>query len=266
METKEPKAYPSGHREYRSGENIPTYRPGYYSQHSQGWLQMSHMTKSERFPKIFDSAKEFCPDAKRVLSFGCSTGEEAFSLAKRFPDAEVVGVDIDFYSVQTARKNNKEKDRIFFHTDLGATGKYDVITCLMVLFQMDSPIQFGPWDDVLMLINKHLNKEGVLLLYTSEFNFLQSSVAINFDTIRDWTRQHNRNEKEYFCGYYRKKRDVLIEKRSLPPQEVKEEPVEQEKKYEQDYFPHARPPMDDPSDDSFDDQPLSRQQASVLYC
>jgi len=244
VETKEPKAYPSGHSQYRPGEKVPYYGPGYYSQHSQGYLQMSHMTKPERFPLIFDSAKQFQPDAKRVLSFGCSTGEEAFALAKRFPDAEIVGVDIDYYSIQQARKHNKDKDRIFFHTELGATGKYDVITCLMVLFQMDSPIKFKPWDDVLCLLNKHLNLEGVLMLYTSEYNFLQSSVAVNFDVIRDWTRQHNRNEKEYFCGYYRKKRDLEI-KRVAPPKEP-EKPQEEKAEKDDNIIPMARPTFHGP--------------------
>lgn len=196
---------------YAPGRDIPYYGPDYYREHQSGYLQMSHMTKPERFPKIFDSAKEIKPDAKRVLSFGCSTGEEAFALAKRFPEAEIVGVDIDYSSVSTARLKNKEKDRIFFHTELGATGKYDLCTCLMVLFQMDSPIRLKPWDDVLRLIDKHLNPDAVLMLYTSEYNFLQSSIAVNYNIVRDWTRQHNRNGKDYFCGYYRKVRDIATE-------------------------------------------------------
>jgi 2-polyprenyl-3-methyl-5-hydroxy-6-metoxy-1,4-benzoquinol methylase len=178
--------------------------PDPYPEHSRGYLQMSHMTKAERFPVLFDRVKELQPAAKRVLSFGCSTGEEAVSLANRFPDAEIVGVDIDYESVRHAR-NKFGSDRIFFHTDLGATGKYDVCTCLMVLFQMDSPIRFEPWDKTLTTIDKHLNSGAVFALYTSEYNFCQSSVAENYQVIRSWTRVHNRNQKDYFCGYYRKK-------------------------------------------------------------
>lgn len=220
----EPKAHPSGHCEYAPGQDVPYYGPGYYHQHSVGYLQMSHMTKPERFPLIFDSAKELQPDAKRVLSFGCSSGEEAYALSRRFTEAEIVGVDIDHYSVQQARRNNPDKERIFFQTDLGATGKYDVITCLMVLFQMDSPIRFKPWDDIIVLLHKHLNMNGLLMLYTSEYNFLQSSVAKNFDIVRHWTREHNRNGKEYFCGYYRKKRDLPIERIEEPKPKVMAEP------------------------------------------
>lgn len=178
-----------------------------YPQHNQGYLQLSHMTKPERFPLIFDSAKEFKPDAKRILSFGCSTGEECEAMAKRFPTAEVVGIDIDHPTIQTARRKNKHPDRVFFHDSLGATGKYDIALALMVFFQMDAPIKFVPWDKCLCEIDAHLNVGGVLMLYTSEFNFMQSSPAENYELIREWTRQHNRNEKEYFCGYYRKIKD-----------------------------------------------------------
>lgn len=178
-----------------------------YPQHNQGYLQLSHMTKPERFPLIFDSAKELQPSAKRIMSFGCSTGEECEAMSKRFPDAEIVGIDIDQSTIQSARRNNKNPDRIFFHDSLGATGKYDIALALMVFFQMDAPIKYTPWDNCLCEIDSHLNVGGLLMLYTSEFNFMQSSPAENYGTIREWTRQHNRNEKEYFCGYYRKIKD-----------------------------------------------------------
>ncbi len=178
-----------------------------YPQHQQGHLQLSHMTKPERFPLIFNSAKELQPNAKRIMSFGCSTGEECEAMAKRFPDAEIVGIDIDISTIQMARRKNKNPNKIFFHDSLGATGKYDIALALMVFFQMDSPIKYGPWDKCLCEIDAHLNVGGLLMLYTSEFNFMQSSPADNYEIIREWTRQHNRNEKEYFCGYYRKIKD-----------------------------------------------------------
>jgi 2-polyprenyl-3-methyl-5-hydroxy-6-metoxy-1,4-benzoquinol methylase len=178
-----------------------------YPQHNQGYLQLSHMTKPERFPLIFDSAKEIHPNAKRILSFGCSTGEECLAMATRFPNAEVVGIDIDHQTILAARRKNKHPDRVFFHDLIGATGKYDVALALMVFFQMDAPIKYLPWHRCLCDIDAHLNVGGLLMLYTSEFNFMQAAPAENYEIVREWTRKHNRNEKEYFCGYYRKIKD-----------------------------------------------------------
>lgn len=217
---KKPVIKPDG-RPWAVYQPPPTTFNQSYSQHNQGYLQLSHMTKAERFPLIFDSAKTLQPDAKRILSFGCSTGEECEAMAKRFPEAEVVGIDIDHGTIQTARKKNKNPDRVFFHDSLGATGKYDVALALMVFFQMDAPIKFSPWDRCLCEIDAHMNVGGLVMLYTSEFNFMQSSPAENYEVVREWTRQHNRNEKEYFCGYYRK---IKADDKLPFAEEVKEEP------------------------------------------
>lgn len=176
----------------------------YHGTNSQ--LQQSHMTAKNRFPKIFESAKQMQPSARRVLSFGCSTGEEAQTLAEYFPDAEIVGVDIDYNSVVAARKNNAHKDRVFYHTDLGATGKYDVVTCLMVLFSLEKPVPHDKWLEAIRTIDKHTNIGGVVMLYTSDHPFKSADVADNYEAIREWVRVHDKNKKEYFCGYYRKVR------------------------------------------------------------
>jgi hypothetical protein len=90
------------------------------------FLQLSHQTRAERFPRIFDTVRQLKPDARRILSFGCSTGEECMSLAERFPAAEVVGVEIDQYTVRTARANNRHPGRVFFLDQVGGTGQYDL--------------------------------------------------------------------------------------------------------------------------------------------
>lgn len=170
---------------------------------NDGYLQPDHQTREERFPKIFDSVKILKPKAKRVLSFGCSTGEECQALATRFPNAEIVGVDIDHYTIQSARRRNKNS-RIVFHDQLGATGKYDLITCLQVLFCMQSKIPKDRWTSTLVDIDKHLNPGGLLAIYTSEYNPLEV-LGNKYFVKKEWTRIHNKNQKEYFCGYYQKK-------------------------------------------------------------
>jgi 2-polyprenyl-3-methyl-5-hydroxy-6-metoxy-1,4-benzoquinol methylase len=173
--------------------------------HDRGFLQISHQTKPERFPKIFDSAKQLKPDAKRILSFGCSTGEECQSLASRFPHAQIVGVEIDYHTMSTARRNNKHPDRVFFHDTLGATGSYDLVTSLMVLFSMEPPLQFEKWHQIVSMVDKHVNPGGIWMIYTSEFPLKEADCYKGYDPIREWTRIHDRNKKEYYCGYYRKK-------------------------------------------------------------
>lgn len=173
-------------------------------------LQQSHMTRPNRFPKIFESAKQIQPEAKRILSFGCSTGEECFSLAETFPNSEIVGIDVDYHSVTAARRNNKFKDRVFFHTDLGATGKYDLVLCLMVLFAMDKPIAFDKFEETLQLLDARVNPNGLLMLYTTEYDpMCVDCMRKKYVGVREWVRTHNKNNQEYFNGYYRKRHDVV---------------------------------------------------------
>lgn len=171
----------------------------------ESYLQLSNQTKENRFPKIFARAKELKPDAKRILSFGCSTGEECFTLAETFPEAEIVGIDISNYSIQKARADNKFKDRVFFHDEIGATGKYDLVTSLMVLFCMSQPISQEKWTETIEKIDTHVNNNGVWAIYMSQFPLTTAEkVAKNYEAIKQWKRIHPRDKKVYYCGYYRK--------------------------------------------------------------
>lgn len=179
------------------------YYNDYYAK--QGFLQPDHMTKMDRFPIIFESAKKLIPNPKRILSFGCSTGEEAQSLRKYFPDAEIVGVDIDYTSVQKARKSNTDSN-IHFHTDLGATGSYDLVFCLMVFFCMDTPIPYESFSTVLTNLDKRVNKDGFLMIYTADHNpSWVKSIRENYEPTNVWIRNHNKVDKDYYNGYFKKK-------------------------------------------------------------
>lgn len=171
------------------------------------YLQLSHQTAKNRFPKIFETTKKLKSEAKRILSFGCSSGEECFTLAELFPEAEIVGVDIDYYSIQRARQNNKN-NKVFFHTELGATGNYDIITALMVLFSLERPVPKENWEETIVKLDQHLNEGGILSIYTSDYNFADTKIAEKYDIIRKWRRVHPKNKKKYWSGYFRKLRNV----------------------------------------------------------
>lgn len=182
-----------------SNESIP--KPRFWND----YCQLSHQTKENRFPKIFERIQELQPNPKRILSFGCSTGEEVFTLAERFPNSEIVGVDIDYYSISTGRRNNKFENRVYFHTDSGGTGLYDIVTCFMVLFALDRSIPRNQWEDVVKTIDSHVATNGLLAIYTSEYDFKDYNKEQRYEVIREWKRTHPKNKNKYFCGYYRKR-------------------------------------------------------------
>ena len=63
--------------------------------HREALHQTSGTSWPERYPELFDLAASIAPDAGRLLSFGCSSGEELEALRRRFPKAEIVGAEIN---------------------------------------------------------------------------------------------------------------------------------------------------------------------------
>ena len=168
--------------------------------------QLSHQTKANRFPKIFNSALKFKPNPTRILSFGCSTGEECFTLADLYPNAEILGVDLDKYSIGQAKKENKFKGRVGFVDNLEEAGKFDIIFCLMVLFSIHNPVSYENFSDTIEKISSHLNYRGLLVMYTGQHDIMSTSSGKKYAVIRQWTRQHSNDKRSYFNGYFRKKR------------------------------------------------------------
>ena len=59
--------------------------------------QTTPLTFPNRFPEVFSECARYFGDRTnlRILSFGCSTGEEVLTLREYFPTAEIVGADIN---------------------------------------------------------------------------------------------------------------------------------------------------------------------------
>jgi chemotaxis methyl-accepting protein methylase len=56
--------------------------------HARELHQSTPFTAEDRYPELMRLAGRLRPDAKRILSFGCSTGEELVTLRRYFPSAE----------------------------------------------------------------------------------------------------------------------------------------------------------------------------------
>lgn len=116
-------------------------------------FQLSHETRPCRFPKIFRSVSQIIPNPQRILSFGCSAGDECFAISDHFPDAKVLGVDIDDYSISQAIDNRQEKylEKVWFSTKI-PDRQYDVIFCLMVLFRNSDPLTQKEFDEAIEVL------------------------------------------------------------------------------------------------------------------
>jgi len=168
-------------------------------------FQLSDETRPDRFPKILNLAQRSHPNAKRVLSFGCSHGDECFALAKLFPEAEIIGADISKNVIRSAvrRRNELGLKNVLFTSNL-PPGQFDVVTALMVFFSIYEPIpkdQF--YAGVNELAEERVAPGGVILFHGLEFPFENP----RFAPIRTWEHENNRKlvpGHKYYGGAFRR--------------------------------------------------------------
>jgi SAM-dependent methyltransferase len=158
-------------------------------------------TLPDRYPWLFDFAATAlggvaCP---RLLSFGCSRGDEVVSLRRRFPHAAIKGIDIDPRNIAACIQKLRalEDDRLSFETGSNTrnepSGHYDAIFCLAVLCHGDLTVgraqrsepllRFADFERTVADMARCLAPGGVLFLHTTNFRFCDTAVAGGFDVV-----------------------------------------------------------------------------------
>jgi SAM-dependent methyltransferase len=94
--------------------------------------QISNKTSHMRYPAIFRQSKRLLAPDARVLSFGCSSGEEVRTLQELNPQWVVHGADVHAESLRRARAADPEGVYVSDARTL-EPGSYDAIFCMSVL-------------------------------------------------------------------------------------------------------------------------------------
>ncbi len=203
----------------------------YYNHFYPKYHQISPFTLPNRYPHLFSYAKDFLEDKLeiRILSFGCSTGEECFALAKHFPKAKIIGVDINPICLKEARKKNNNPNIVFLESseqNLKMNGPYNLIFCMSVLcrwpatkFSSDikNLYSFEKFEGHIQLLDTLLQKGGFLFLTNANYQFSDTSAFENYihhtspegveaDLVPKYSKEHKRLNIENFTDFiYQKK-------------------------------------------------------------
>ncbi len=167
----------------------------------EGRFQPYAHTLPDRYPWLFDFAEAALADreAPRILSFGCSRGDEVFSLRRRLPGATIKGLDIDPANIGACRIRapHDGDERITFAVASSVEAEpaeaYDAIFCLAVLCHGDLTIsgarrsgplmRFADFERAVTGFARCLGPGGYLFLHTTNFRFHDTPTAANFDVV-----------------------------------------------------------------------------------
>jgi hypothetical protein len=159
------------------------------------FLQLETYSCEDRYPLLFERCRQHLADCSspRILSFGCSTGEEVFTLAKYLPQAEIVGVDINPWCLQQCARKNRNPQLTFLHSlsreFADATG-FEAIFC-MAVFQrtehrtedalpVDTGFTFERFEAEVVELDGKLKPGGLFFLDEYDFSFEDTEVATRY--------------------------------------------------------------------------------------
>jgi len=164
-----------------------------------GGFQPFRCTGDNRYPRIFAFVQselgEDC--AGRILSFGCSTGEEVFTLRRYFPRAAIKGIDINANNIAICRRRAPPDDAGLAFDKASSTvrepdGAYDAIFCMAVLrhggLKGDRPyctplLDFADFARAIADAHRCLRPGGLLAVRHSNFRVCDAPAAAGFEAV-----------------------------------------------------------------------------------
>jgi 2-polyprenyl-3-methyl-5-hydroxy-6-metoxy-1,4-benzoquinol methylase len=170
-------------------------------------FQPYNYTLPDRYPWLFRfAAGELNTRTRpRILSFGCSRGDEVFALRTYLPGADIKGIDIDPRNIAECRRRagadpGSLRFEVAATTSNEADESYDAIFCLAVLVhgdlaakrakRSDPLIRFADFERIVTDLARCLKPGGLLFLHTTNFRFSDTAVANAFDPVLEAEPEH----------------------------------------------------------------------------
>lgn len=167
--------------------------------------QTTSLTFMNRYPEIFLACRDYFHGKQdlKILSFGCSTGEEVLTLRHYFPTAHIVGAEINKHSLKICRKLPVDEKISFVYSNLSEIqkhGHFDAIFCMAVLQREPHVIaskgitslkKFYPFEKFqqqTIELDELLNPRGLLVIQYSQYSLLDTTVASKYKSLCNYTQ------------------------------------------------------------------------------
>ena len=170
-------------------------------------FQPATVTRMDRHPDLFElvATRLARHEAPRLLSFGCSTGEEAFTLSSYLPHSLIDAIDANPACISQARRSAESllaegrlhASRIrFVCADIPnalASDGYDAVLCMSVLRHGDleartpeictATLPFPRFAAAIDSLDRCLRPGGLLVLWGCSFRFADTPTAKRYRTV-----------------------------------------------------------------------------------
>jgi Methyltransferase domain len=176
---------------YRTRTRVRRLRPS--------WHQTSNKTEFDRYPATFRSVADALahrpPEELRVLSYGCSTGEECLALRKYFPEATIVGTDIDRRNLAVCARNVEDERIVLCRSrasKLLRLQSFDAIFAMSVLCRSSQAdgrtsisriYPFRRFEQAVALLDALLNVDGILVICNANYRFTDTATSAAYESI-----------------------------------------------------------------------------------
>lgn len=150
-------------------------------------------TRADRYPQLFDALAEHLAHlpSPRLLSFGCSSGEEVRALRRRMPGAQITGLDLNRRMIERARA--ADSDPLSTYRIAGAPlpgERFDAVLAMAVfrhgeleLHRPDSCTRYLPFArfaEGLAMLDAVLEPGGWLGLYNQQYRLADTPLAARY--------------------------------------------------------------------------------------
>jgi len=167
--------------------------------------QTTSLTFMNRYPVIFSACQNYFKEKKdlRILSYGCSTGEEILTLRSYFPSANIVGAEINKRSLKICRKRTVDEKISFIYSTLSEIQKnepYDVIFSMAVLQRKPHVIAakgitslkniypFEKFEETIIEFDKLITPGGLLVVHYTQYSLLDTDVAQKYQALGNYNQ------------------------------------------------------------------------------
>lgn len=177
-----------------------SYRYGILTRIRYGsrYHQQVTFTTQNRYPLVFQACADYLATVAnpRILSFGCSTGEELISIGAYIPGAQIMGIDINHWCLRQCQKRNKNPRFSFHHRfskEFEISSGFDAIFCMAVFQRTENRTNsdnslaqgflFEQFEAEVAYLDKKLKNGGLFIIDQADFSFTDTVCAKNYDPI-----------------------------------------------------------------------------------